>query len=106
MDTIFGSPSSYVQAKDLIERTGDYLKPFGKKVLVLADEDVYDICGDDIIEQLQDDDYEITKVTFNGECSFKEIERIVEIGEEEDVDAVIGVGTGKGLDRRKAVDDE
>src|SRR5690625_746415 len=106
MDTLFGSPSRYVQAKDLIDRTGDYLEPFGKKVLVLADEDVYDICGDEIIEQLQDDDYEITKVTFNGECSFKEIERIVEIGEEEDVDAVLGVGTGKALDTTKAVADE
>ncbi|MGF7126742.1 glycerol dehydrogenase [Natronobacillus azotifigens] len=106
MDKIYGSPSRYVQGKDLLKRAGKYIKPYGEKLLVLADETVQEICGDDLIKQLEEDGFDISKVTFNGECSMKEIERVSKIGEEDEVDAVLGVGTGKALDTSKAVAEE
>lgn len=103
MDKIFGSSSRYVQGKDLLTRAGSYLKSYGEKILVLADENVQEICGNDLVQQLESDSFDISKVTFNGECSMKEIGRITEIGEKDEVNAVLGIGTGKALDTAKAV---
>lgn len=100
---MFGSPSRYIQGKDLLVRAGQYIEPHGKKLLVLADEQVQEICGNELVNGLKEDDFEITNVTFNGECSFKEIERVASIGQENGVDAILGVGTGKALDTAKAV---
>ncbi|SDB80863.1 glycerol 2-dehydrogenase (NAD+) [Pelagirhabdus alkalitolerans] len=103
MDKVFGSPSRYVQGKDLVSRTSEYIKPYGTKFLVLADETVQEIVANDLIVELENDDYKTEKVTFGGECSFKEIERITKIGKENDIDGVLGVGTGKAIDTAKAV---
>ncbi|WP_067841418.1 glycerol dehydrogenase [Amphibacillus sediminis] len=103
MDKIFGSPSRYVQGKDLLLRASEYIEPYGETLLILADETVQEICANTLADQLEESEFNVVKVTFNGECSFKEIERIAEIGRDHEVEAVLGVGSGKALDTAKAV---
>ncbi|MBU5594515.1 glycerol dehydrogenase [Amphibacillus sp. MSJ-3] len=105
MDKIFVSPSRYIQGKDLINHSAEYLAHFGKRLLVLADEFVQEIAADQLIESLKND-FEITKVTFGGECSIKEINRVSEIGQNADVETIIGVGAGKTIDAAKAIADK
>jgi len=102
MDKIFVSPSRYVQGKDLMFHAGPYLEPFGTRVLVLADPFVQDLAANKLIENLSGE-FKVTKVTFNGECSMKEIHRVSNIAEEEAVDFILGMGAGKALDTAKAV---
>lgn len=104
MDKIFVSPSRYIQGKDLLNHCGQYMEHFGKKLLVLADEKVQEICADQLVENLSDQ-FDITKVTFGGECSINEINRVSELGKDSKVDAVIGIGAGKALDTAKATAD-
>ncbi|HHU18885.1 MAG TPA: glycerol dehydrogenase [Bacilli bacterium] len=105
MDKIFVSPSRYIQGRGLINHSAKYLTHFGKKVLILADEFVQKIAADRLIETLIDD-FEVTKVTFGGECSMKEINRVSELGKADAVELVIGVGAGKAVDAAKAVADQ
>lgn len=100
MDKIFVSPSRYIQGKDLLNHAGQYLTHFGENLLVLADEFVQSIAADTLVGNLESD-FTVTKVTFNGECSMKEIDCVSEIGQDKSVDAVIGVGAGKALIRLK-----
>lgn len=102
MDKIFVSPSRYIQGKDLLHHAGQYLMHFGKNILVIADEFVQEIAADELVKNLEAD-FTVTKVTFNGECSMKEIHRVSDIGKDKQVDLVIGVGAGKALDTAKAV---
>lgn len=104
MDKLFISPSRYVQGKDLLTHCSQYMDHLGDKFLVLADENVQKICADELVEHLSDS-FQVEQVTFNGECSMNEINRVSEIGKEKGVDAIIGVGGGKALDAAKAVAD-
>lgn len=104
MDKIFVSPSRYIQGKDLVSHAGQYMEHFGQKVLVLADEFVQKIAANQLIDNLNES-FDITKVTFNGECSTKEINRVSELAQDHGVDFVLGMGAGKALDTAKAVAD-
>ena len=42
-ERVFISPSKYVQGKDVIDRLGTYVSPFGEKALVIADDVVWKI---------------------------------------------------------------
>ncbi len=104
MDKLFVSPSRYVQGKDLLNHCSQYMEHLGEKFLVLADENVQKICADQLVNHLSDS-LQVEQVTFNGECSINEINRVSEIGKEKNVDVIIGVGGGKTLDAAKAVAD-
>lgn len=80
------------------------MEHFGQKVLVLADEFVQKIAANQLIDNLNES-FDITKVTFNGECSTKEINRVSELAQDHGVDFVLGMGAGKALDTAKAVAD-
>jgi len=102
MDKIFVSPSRYIQGKELMHHAGQYMEHFGKKVIVIADEFVQELAANEMIENISDT-FTVTKVTFNGECSMNEINRVSEIAKEKSVDFVMGMGAGKSLDTAKAV---
>ncbi|MCC5890941.1 MAG: glycerol dehydrogenase [Alkalibacterium sp.] len=104
MDKIFVSPNRYIQGKDLVHHAAQYMDHFGEQVIVLADDFVQDLAANELIENLSET-FKVTKVTFNGECSMKEINRISDIAKEKSVDFILGMGAGKALDTAKAVAD-
>ena len=81
MDKIFVSPSRYIQGKDLVNHASQYMEHFGKKVLVLADEFVQEITANQLVDSLEET-FEVTKVTFNGECSTQEINRVSDFAQD------------------------
>ncbi|OZU89627.1 glycerol dehydrogenase [Virgibacillus indicus] len=103
---IFISPAKYVQGKNAIKDIGEYVKVLGEQAVVIADETVWEIAGNDVVEQLKQENIKTEEVLFNGEASKTEIQRIAEIAKKENASVVIGVGGGKTLDTAKAVSDE
>src|SRR5699024_3692286 len=105
-ERIFTSPAKYVQGKNVIQNIGKYVKNIGDQTVVIADETVWDIAGNEVVEQLKRKDIKAEKVVFKGEASKKEFERIAGIARKSRASIIIGVGGGKTLDTAKAVSDD
>ena len=105
MEKIFASPSRYVQGKHVLTSGIKYIKALGTKPLLLCDDIVWEIVGEEFATRLKNAAFEVTYVPFNGEASFTEIERITKIGLEQACDVVIGLGGGKTIDAAKAISD-
>ena len=102
----FKSPAHYIQGKDATTERIDEIKALGKKVLLLADDDVWEIIGETFAEAMKEADMEVYREPFNGEASTSEIERVVEIGKNEESEVIIGLGGGKAIDSSKAIADD
>ncbi|MYV17360.1 glycerol dehydrogenase [Furfurilactobacillus milii] len=105
MMSVFGSPATYVQGKNVLFDSASYITRLGRKVLLLAGSTAYKIAGQKYVDYLKDNDVDVEYVPFNGESSVSEIDRVTEIGKEFGADLVIGLGGGKALDSAKAIAD-
>ena len=102
----FKSPAHYIQGKGATTESVDEIKALGEKVLLLADDDVWEIIGETFAEAMKEAEIDVYREPFNGEASTSEIERVVEIGEKKGSEVVIGLGGGKAIDASKAVADD
>ena len=50
---ILGSPSKYIQGRDLLQKAGSYFSPYSKKILVLTDPFVYPLIKEKMEKALQ-----------------------------------------------------
>lgn len=103
MAKILISPGKYVQGAGEMKQLGTYAANYGKKALALITESGYKRIGDTIDASFADTQTEIVYDYFHGECSKIEIDRLIQIMDEQDCDMVIGIGGGKILDTSKAV---
>jgi len=106
MESIFGSPATYVQGIGVLFDSAKYIQRLGSKAVLLADSVVYGIVGNDYLAYLKQNDIDVKQVTFNGEASDNEIKRVDAIGKEFDTDMIIALGGGKTLDSAKAIADD
>lgn len=103
MGKIIMSPSKYIQASGALKSLKEYTKNFGKHFLIISTDSGLKRTKADIDFSFQGSEKETTFVTFNRECSKKEIKRLEEVCKEKGCDCVIGIGGGKLLDTAKAV---
>jgi len=103
MERVFLSPSRYVQGKDVIKKAGTYIGNLGSKALVLADKFVWKIAGNELTKILERSNIQVEKVTFNGECSNSEIERVMNLSKKAGSEVIIGLGGGKTMDAAKVI---
>lgn len=104
-EKIFISPSKYVQGRDTVEKAGEYIADLGKKAMIIADKTVWEIAANRVADSLKKKDISVLEITFEGEASAKEIERISNQANEEGIDVIVGVGGGKTIDTAKGVRD-
>lgn len=102
---IFVSPSKYIQGKGALNSLGQHIKLIGQKPLIISDDIVWNITGEAVNKSFESVNIESHFVSFNGEASLNEVNRIIEEGQEHAVDLVIGLGGGKVIDTAKAVAD-
>ena len=96
------APRKYVQGRGALRELGNFLKILGKKPLVLWDDTVKGLVGETVDKSLKDAGLEAVDVAFAGDCTRKEVDRVVGIIKESGADISIGVGGGKTLDTAKA----
>jgi len=96
------APRKYVQGRGAFSEAGKYLKILGSKPLVLWDATVKGIVGETILASLADEGLEVVDVDFKGDCTRKEVDRVIGIIKESGADISVGVGGGKTLDTAKA----
>ena len=103
MIDIFLGPKQYIQKEGLLAEAGNYLKPFGRRPLVLGDELVFSIIRPTLEDRLRSAGLSPSFVLFGEECSRSEIARLVGMVRKENLDFIVGTGGGKALDTSRMV---
>ncbi len=95
-------PGRYVQGAGALNRLGKEAARFGKKAFAVCDPFAVDSIIPGYKAEIEKE-VEIIFEKFNGECSDKEINRIIELVKTAGSQVVIAVGGGKTIDTAKAV---
>ncbi|MHC4655696.1 MAG: glycerol dehydrogenase [Planctomycetota bacterium] len=79
MHSILIAPRKYVQGRNALAEAGKHLKILGKKPLVLWDATVKGIVAKTLLDSLAGEGLELVDVDFQGDCTRKEVDRVVGI---------------------------
>jgi len=103
MTDIFLAPKQYVQYNGILNKARDYFTPFGRRPLILADEQVLSIVQPTLEKQLIEAQFSPLFVLFGEECSKGEVLRLEKISQDKRTDFIVGTGGGKALDTSRAL---
>lgn len=103
MSKVMISPSRYVQGAGAIHEIGDHVKNLGTRGLVFGGKTGLASVKESIEASFTKNGLGLITEHFGGECSKQEIDRVIEIVNNNDINVIVGVGGGKGLDTAKAV---
>lgn len=102
MTQIFGAPGRYVQGYGEIRNVRKHLSWIGDPYLIIASRNRIKDLGQ-VIKESFGEGFKIVFAQFGGESTRQEVERLVDIAEEEGCKGVIGLGGGRVIDAAKAV---
>lgn len=102
---VFISPKKYIQGAGVLSQLGEEVAKIGKTPLILSDSLVWGITGNTVEESFKASNTSYSYEEFGGEASNSEIDRLTEVGKQNNADVVIGLGGGKTIDTAKAVGD-
>ncbi len=97
------APERYIQREGILSETGNYVKGYGRRPMVLGDALVFSLVRPTLEEVLSKAGLLPVFVLFGGECSPGEVQRVTEMVRQESMDFVVGVGAGRVLDTSRVV---
>lgn len=104
MDTkIIIAPSKYIQGNGLLSKLNEYTNHLGHSLFILVSKNGKSRVEKTIQENFRESKQEIEFVTFNGECSSNEINRLRGLVKSHRSEIILGIGGGKIIDTVKAV---
>lgn len=103
MPTIIASPSRYIQGSNTLSHLHQHVEALGKKLLVIISQSGKARVETNIAASLANSDCTVIYELFNGECSRKEIDRLLTRSREAACEVIVGIGGGKIHDTAKAV---
>lgn len=102
MANVIGSPSRYVQGRGELAHLYEHCEKYGKDLFVLVSASGKKRVEDKIAQSVEGTGAKVVYEIFNGECSQKEIDRVVEAFKASGCSVVVGIGGGKIHDTAKA----
>ncbi|EEB08876.1 glycerol dehydrogenase Gld1 [Schizosaccharomyces japonicus yFS275] len=103
LERVYTSIQKYVQGPGVFERAYTYVRHWAtESAMIIADERVWEIGANKVKQSLVKHGLRVTDVTFGGEASEAELERICTLAES-GTELIIGVGGGKTMDTAKYV---
>ncbi|KAI8978869.1 glycerol dehydrogenase [Trametes punicea] len=105
-ERLFQSPSKYIQGPYAIKNAAKYLGKLGKAPLLICDDIVWKIAGEELVQALSGAGFNVHRAVFGGEASREEVDRLNTLGRQQSSDFVIALGGGKTIDTAKTVADE
>lgn len=102
MANVIGSPSRYVQGRGELAHLYEHCEKYGKDLFVLVSSSGKKRVEAKIAQSVEGTGAKVVYETFNGECSQKEIDRVVEAFKASGCSVVVGIGGGKIHDTAKA----
>jgi glycerol dehydrogenase len=96
------APRRYIQGRGVLASIGRHVAELGQQPLLIADENVWKLTGDQLSASFKEAGVDFTRETFGGVCSHREIDRITEAARTAKADVVVGIGGGTTLDTAKA----
>jgi glycerol dehydrogenase len=106
MSRMFLAPGRYVQGAGAMAEIGIHAARMGTKALLIGGKTALSVCGSVVEASLKDNKVGCHKEVFNGECSDKEIRRLMSVVKDTSADLVIAAGGGKVIDTGKAIGHE
>lgn len=97
------SPTKYVQGENELLNLGYFVKTFGKKALLIANQDDVNRVREKLEKTAAKFGVEFIETNFHGEASRVEASRLQELAKKESCDCIIGLGGGKAIDTSKVV---
>lgn len=95
-------PTNYIQEKDILLQTGDWVRKFGSRPLIIAGPTAWSKAGPQISRSLNESAVEYQLELFAGHCSDQELGRLL-AAVQPGADIVIGVGGGQCIDTAKLI---
>jgi glycerol dehydrogenase len=95
-------PGRYVQGEGALSVLGEELSRLGKRAFALQDAFVAGELSRSV-DAAVEGSVTLQRVTFGGECSDEEIERVGALARDAQAEVIVGIGGGKTLDAAKAV---
>lgn len=102
MANVISSPSRYVQGRGELAHLYEHCEKYGKDLFVLVSASGKKRVEAKIAQSVEGTGAKVVYETFNGECSQKEIDRVVEAFKASGCSVVVGIGGGKIHDTAKA----
>jgi len=106
MSRVFIAPSRYVQGAGAIAEIGTRAARMGTKALFAEGKTALNVCGSLVVASLKDNKVGCHTDAFKGECSDKEIGRLMSVARANGADLVIAAGGGKAIDTGKVMGHE
>lgn len=103
MSQVFASTGRYIQGSNEIERLYDYVVKYGSKFLIIGTKSRLSALNTKIQKAFTNHESCMKIEYFLGECTKKEVQRLLEVARNNDCDCIIGIGAGKVMDTAKGV---
>ena len=103
MTQVFAGTGRYIQGYGELDNLYSHVKNYGTKFFIVGSKTRLAALKDTFMKSFQSHEDQVIIESFGGECTKKEVSRLVEAAKAAACDCVLGIGAGKAMDTAKGV---